>query len=200
MFSLKRSICMFSALVLTASLFSGCIKAPEAQLEAAEAAIKAAKDAQADKYMVNNYKNLLKALEASEEEIEKQKEAPFFARNYKVAKTMLEKTTSLAQEITKEAPQEKKRLIALVKENIPIAKENLEASAKSISNFAQSKDKAVIEELKTELSAADTILTAAIKDSEANDFLSASGRIDSVQATVKKIMETLKPKDESTQM
>lgn len=196
MFLLKRSIGLFSALALTVSLFSGCAKAPDAQLEAAKTAINAAKEAQADKYMANNYKNLLKALEASEAEIEKQNQAAFFARNYKTATTMLEKTTSLAQDITKEAPQAKERFIALVKENIPIAKENLAISAKSISNVAKTKDKAVIEQLKAELSAADTTLAAAVKDSEAGDFLSASARIDSIQATVKFITETLKPKEE----
>ncbi len=197
MFSLKRSICLLSTLTLTVSLFSGCAKAPNAQLEAAREAIKTAKDAEADKYMANNYNNLLKALEASEEEMATQNESPFFARRYKVAKTMLEKTTALAQEVTKEAPQAKERFIALVKENIPIAKENLATSAKSIANVAKTKDKEVVEELKAELSAADTIMTAAIKDSEAGDFFSASARIDSIQATVKMITETLKPKDEN---
>ncbi len=197
MISLKRSICLLSAMTLTVSLVSGCAKAPNAELEAAKAAIEAAKNAEADKYMANNYKNLLKALETSEAEIATQNQKVFFGRSYKNAKTMLSKMTTVAQDITKEAPKAKADFIATVKENIPIAKENLATSAKSISNAAKSKDKkAVVEELKGYLSAADTVLMAAIKDSEAGDFLTASERLDTVQATVNRITETLKPKDE----
>jgi hypothetical protein len=45
------------------SFLTGCAKAPDAELEAARAAFKAAQDAGAEKYMNKNYLNLQKAME-----------------------------------------------------------------------------------------------------------------------------------------
>lgn len=201
MLSLKRSVCLLFAFTLTISLLSGCAKAPDAELEAAKAAIKAAQDVEADKYMAKNFQNILKALETSEAEIEKQNQTFFISRKYKTAITMLKKIKSVADELTAEAPKAKSDLIALVNENIPIAKENLVTSRKSVANAAKSKDKkAIVEELNAELSAADAILAAAIRDFESGDFLSASAGLTSVQSAVNKVTTTLKPKEDEVQV
>jgi hypothetical protein len=72
-------------------LLSGCAKAPDKELAEAKAAIKAAMDVEADKYMAKNFQNVLKGLEAAEAEIAKQKNSFFLSRNYTSATQLLKK-------------------------------------------------------------------------------------------------------------
>ncbi|MBD3320800.1 MAG: DUF4398 domain-containing protein, partial [Chitinivibrionales bacterium] len=80
-------------------LLSGCAKAPEKELAAAKAAVKAAEDAEADQYMPNNFQNIQKALTSAETEIAIQNKKFFLARSYETAKQLLKNTTDLASDI-----------------------------------------------------------------------------------------------------
>lgn len=168
--------------------FSGCAKAPDAELAAAKAAIKAAQDVEADKYMAKNFQNILKALEEAETEIARQKRSFFISRKYTKAIQLLKKTTTLATEIKNETPRAKEEMAATVKNNIPIVRDMLKLTAGNIKKASKFKDKYIIAGLKADLNSADSITAQAAADLEAGNLLSASERLSNVQITIQKIM------------
>ena len=176
--------------------FSGCAKAPDAELAAAREAVKAARDIEADRYMANNFQNVQKALTMAEEEIAKQKQSFFMTRKYKRVTEMLKKTTDLATELKNETPKVKADMVAQVKENLGLAEGMLKETANDIKKSKRTKDKSVIAELKVDLSNADSAAVRAAADFEAGDIFGASEDLAEVQRLIKKITDTLKPKTE----
>ncbi|NLD98978.1 MAG: hypothetical protein GX640_03820 [Fibrobacter sp.] len=177
-------------------LFSGCSKAPDAQLSAAKAALQAAKDAEADKYMSRNFKNVQKAIEQAETEIATQNTKFPLYRKYKRAEAYLKNATDLATEIAKEAPKAKEATIAQVKENLTLVKGMLEETANDIKKASKLKDKkGIIDALKTNLNSADNAATRASNNFNAGDVLQASEDLKEVQAYIKSITDALKPKE-----
>jgi hypothetical protein len=176
--------------------FSGCSKAPDAELAAAKAAIKSAQDAEADKYMARNFENVQKALKMAEDGIAAQKKGFFLTRKYKVVTEMLTKTTELANELAAEAPKKKAEMIAQVKENLSLVDGMLKATAKDIKKNSRGKDKNLIKELKDDLSNAESAAASAAKAFDAGDVFGASENLGEVQRLMKKITDTLKPKTE----
>jgi hypothetical protein len=177
--------------------FPGCAKAPATELAAAKAAVKAAQDAEADKYMANNFLNLQKALEAAEAEVAKQNKSLFLARKYTRATELLTKTTQFATELQNEAPKAKEAAVAQVNENLGLVKGILQETADDIKKASRSKDKkSIIAELKADLSSADSVAALAAAEFKAGNVLKASDNLAEVQKLVKKITDALNPKPE----
>ncbi len=192
-----RKVSLIIAGTCIVYLFSGCAKAPDAELAAVRAAVKAAQDAEADKYMARNFENLQKALAAVETEMANQKKALFINRKYKKAKDLLEKTLKFATEVTNEAPKVKGNMIAQVKENLGLVKGMLQETADDIKKASRVADKkAFIPELKADLSAADSAAARAAADFEAGNVIKAADGLAEFQRLIKKITDTLKPKTE----
>jgi hypothetical protein len=184
----------------TTALFmlTGCAKAPEAELAAARAAVKAAKDAGADIYMSKNFQNIQKALENAESEVALQEQSFPLMRKYKRSTMLLQKVTSLATEISNETPKIKEGVISQVKENLGLVKGMLLETADDIKKASRSKkDKALIEELKADLASAESASARAAEEFAAGNALKASESLSEVQQLIKKITDTLKPKTES---
>lgn len=191
LFNTHRSIFKIIAITCAFYTFSGCAKAPDAEMAAAKAAIKAAQDIEADKYMSKNFQNVLKALEAAETEIAKQQSSFIIGRNYTKALNLLKKTTSLAIEIKKDTPKAKDELASTVKENIPIVRDMLKLTANNIKKASRFKEKHIITGLKAELASADSIAARAAADFETGNILGASENLTNVQITIKKIMDII---------
>ena len=192
----QLQVSLIIAGVSVGCLFSGCSKAPYDKLAAAKEAIKAAKEVEADKYMSRNFQNVQKALEMAEEEMAKQQQVFFPLRKYKRITEMLEKTITLATEIKNEAPKVKADMIAQVKENLGLVKGMLEATAKDIRKAPRSTGKEVIAELKGDLANAEEFAAKAAEAFDKNDVFGASENLSEVQRLMKKITDTLKPKEE----
>ncbi|MBN1307608.1 MAG: hypothetical protein JXA18_06815 [Chitinispirillaceae bacterium] len=192
----QRTVCLIIAGAWSVCFFSGCAKAPDAELAAAREAVKAALDVEADKYMAKNFQNVQRALETAEAEIAKQKQSFFLTRKYKRVTEMLEKTVELATEIKNETPKIKEDMVAQVKENLGLVKGMLQETANDIKKAPRSTDKSVIAELKADLNVADSAAIRAAADFEAGHILGASENLDEVQRLMKKITDTLKPKTE----
>ncbi len=187
------------ALLLSLIYFSfGCSKAPHEELNSAKAAVEAARDMEADKYLANNFQNLLKALEAAEKEIAKQKKTFFVSRKYSGAKQLLRKTTDLALELKNEAPRAKKEMADVVEENLPIVRDLLKLTDNNIKKASRFKSRQIIAALKSDLSSAESITDSAVADFEAGNIFKASRRLDTVQITVTKITDILLNADSRT--
>lgn len=171
--------------------FSGCAKAPDEELAATKAAIKAAQDAEADKYMPNSYKNLQKALESAETEVKIQNNAFFLSRNYVKAKQLLQNTTDLAKQITADAPGAKADMKAQVEERLASAQEMAKSTRVDIRKAPRSKGKQVLAQMAADLDAAETALAQAAKELEAGNILGARDNLDKGQKLLKKIFDQL---------
>ncbi|MBN1602073.1 MAG: hypothetical protein JW915_10710 [Chitinispirillaceae bacterium] len=192
----RRNVNLIIAGTCVFSFLTGCAKAPDAELEAARAAFKAAQDAGAEKYMNKNYQNLQKAMETTEMEIAKQKGKFILNQKYKRAKDLLEKTTKLANEIKEEAPKIREQTESQVKENLGLVKGLLSETANDIKKASRSKSKAIIESLKGDLSMADSAAARAHANFAAGDALKAADDLSEVQLYIKKITDALKPPKE----
>lgn len=195
--SLKRTATVIIAGTCLLSSLTGCSKKPDAELAAAKAAVQAAKDAGAEIYMSKNYQNIQKALENAELEIAKQDSKFVMNRKYKRATELLTKTASLANEIAGEAPKLKEAAIAQVKDNLAVVDGMLKETANDIKKCARQKDKAVIEELKADLTNAEAAAARASSEFNGGDAIKAAESLNEVQALIKKITDTLKPPKEA---
>lgn len=183
--------------ICSVCLLSGCVKAPDAELAAARDAIKAAEAAEADIYMAKNFQNMQKALETAEAEIATQKQGFVLTRKYKNVTEMLGKIVEHTTEMTNKAPKVKADMTAQVKENLGLVDGMLEETENDIKRAKRVKDKNVISELKLYLVEADSAAVRAKADFEAGNIMSAKDNLSDVQAYMKKITDTLKPKTES---
>ena len=120
--------------------------------------IKAAQDAEADKYMANNFQNAQKALTAAEEEIALQNTAFILTRKYTKAKALLNNATELAVQIKAEAPKAKDEMRTQVQANLSAAQEMVKETRGDIKKATRSKGKAVVAQMKVDLSAAESEL------------------------------------------
>ena len=173
--------------------FSGCVKAPDQELAAAKAAIKTAQDAEADKYMSNNFQNIQKALESAEREIELQKKIFILSRKYKRAQQLLKNATDLATQITADVPQAKEDLTTQVKEGLISAQTMAKETRVYIKKAPRSKSKEVLTQMVADLDAADSALAQAATYFAAENVLEARKKLTDAQELLKKIFDQFPP-------
>lgn len=190
---LKRRFNLFIAATCIVYLFCGCSKSPDKKLATAQAALKAAKEVEADVYMSKNYQNLETALKTAEADIAKENSKFIINRKYKKITLMLDNIIELATEITKEAPKIKSETISQVEQNLELLDGMLEETANDIKKASRGKDKAVIEELKADLNTADSIGVIAAEVYKKGDVFGASEHLAEIQGLIKKITDTLNP-------
>lgn len=199
MSSIKRKVSLIIAGTSILYLFSGCAKAPDAELATAKAALSAALNAEADKYMAKNFQNVQRVIDEADKEIAKQKSAFFLTRKYTRVTKLLKNATTVATEIANEAPKAKENIVGQTKENLTLAKSMLAETAADIKKFSKKKDKkSLIPELNATLSKADSVAASATAEFEAGDILKASESLANVQALIKSITDQLnaKPQDD----
>ena len=171
--------------------FSGCAKAPDEELAAAKATIKAAQDAEADKYMPNSFQSLQEALVSAEAEITLQNSAFVLSRNYAKAKQLLQNTKDLAAQITAEAPGAKADIIAQVEEGLASAQEQAKETRVDIRRARRSKSKQVLAQMSADLNAAESAIAQAAADFAAGNILEARDKFSDAQKLLKKIFDQL---------
>jgi len=93
-----------------ALMLVGCAKPPQQELEAAQAALTAAVDAEADIYSTDYYLAAQDSFETAQMEIEAQGAKSSFSRNYDHAKTLLQYATQTAQTATEEVADRKEEV------------------------------------------------------------------------------------------
>lgn len=189
----SRKVNLIIAGTCVAYLFCGCQKAPDTELADAKAALKAAQDVEADKYMAKNFQNVQKVVDEAEKEIAKQKSSFFLTRKYTRVTKILKNATDIAKEITTDAPKAKETIVSQVKENLALSKSMLKETENDLKKASKLKSKkSLVPDLKIELSAADSIAASAAAEYEAGDIFKASKSLDDFQASIKRITDQLK--------
>ena len=171
--------------------FSGCAKAPDQELAAAKAAMKTAQDAEADKYLPNNFENIQKAMEAAESEIGLQETKLAFSRNYTKAKQLLKNVTDLARQVTVDAPGAKEEMRTRVEEGIASAQKMAKETRVDIKKAPKAKGKKVLAQMAADLDEAENAIAQAAADLSAGNIPDAGKKLGDAQRLLKKIFDKL---------
>jgi hypothetical protein len=191
---MRSSFRLMAALVAgmcIAGSLCGCAKAPDQELAAARAAVKAAQDAEADKYMPNNFQNVKEALATAEAELELQSKAFAMSRSYNKAKGLLTNVTTLAAQINAEVAGAKAEMKTQVETNLAALKKMAKETAVDIKKAPKSKGKAVLTKMSADLSAAQNAIGQAESDYSGGNIPGASQKLGNAQRLLKKISDQL---------
>jgi len=148
----------FSVLVVT---LASCAKAPQAEIDAANVAIEAAKTAGADRYVPESFNAASEALKTAVTAVEEQNSKFALFRNYDAAKTTLASVNTLAAKAVEETTAKKAAL-----------KAEVTAALTELSTIT------AVEAIGQEIAAVETVgteVTAGVTNNE--DILTLSGKI-----------------------
>jgi hypothetical protein len=111
---MKKGFLKLIALSVLVITFASCAKAPQAEIDAANAAIEQAKTAGADRYVPASFNAATEALKTAVAAVEEQNSKFALFRNYDAAKTTLASVNTLASKAVQETAARKDALKAEV--------------------------------------------------------------------------------------
>lgn len=164
----------------------GCAKAPQQEVDAAKAALEAAKAAEVDLYLTDQYNAAHDSLNVALTEIETQNSKSSFSRNYTKAKSLLAFSTNTLNTLIPQVDSTKALVKAEVETLLVNAQAELAATKALISVAPKGKEgKAALEAIQSELTTCETSLSEVSGVVEKGDFVSAR---DQVNATIEKMV------------
>lgn len=166
----------FSVLVVT---LASCAKAPQAEIDAANAAIQTAKTAGADRYVPESFNAASEALKTAVTAVEEQNAKFALFRNYDAAKTTLASVTTLSNKAVEETTAKKAALKAEVTQAVTDLGALITANKEMLAKAPKGKEgKAALEAIGQEIAVVETVsteVTAGLTNNE--DILTLSGKI-----------------------
>ncbi|MBD3346160.1 MAG: DUF4398 domain-containing protein [Chitinivibrionales bacterium] len=187
---------MSVAVVCMTGIFTGCAQAPEEELASAKAAFQAAEEAEAEKYLPNNYQNVQKALQAVETEISLQKKKFFLARSFARADAMLENVSVLAEDLKNEAPKAKVELKAQVEAGLTSAEGMIKDTRAAVKRAPRSLGRKAVVQMAADVDTAESAITVGMASLNGGDILGARENLAKAQSLLKNVFGQLKPDDE----
>jgi hypothetical protein len=173
-------------------ILSGCAKAPDQEYAAAKAAMKAAQDVEADIYMPNNFSNVQKAFQTAEDELVLQNSKFALSRNYKRTIALLNNVTTLASELTNDAPGKKEEIKTEVEKGLASVKKMAEETRVDIKKAPRRTfDKKAKAKMTEDLNAAESALAQASSEFESGKIMEARQKLGEAQKLLKKIFDKL---------
>jgi hypothetical protein len=155
-------------------LVAGCAKAPQTEIDAAKAAVEAAKTAEADRYVADQFNAAKDSLDAAMAEIDQQNAKFALTRNYDKAATLLQSAIATANAAA--------AAVAANKEQVNIEATDLIAQALTAVTDAKAlmakapkgkEGKAALEAIAADLAAVEASVTGAGAAQTSGDFLTA---------------------------
>jgi len=166
----------FSVLVVT---LASCAKAPQAEIDAANVSIEAAKTAGADRYAPESFNAASEALKTSLTAVEEQNAKFALFRNYDAAKTTLASVGTLATKSVEETTAKKEALKAEVNQAVIDLNALIVADKELLAKAPKGKEgKAALEAIGQEIAVVETVSTevaAGVANNE--DVLTLSDKI-----------------------
>jgi hypothetical protein len=178
-FSVRWTVPVLASVILLAA---GCDSPPEAEKKAADAAVAAAKSAEADKYAAPAYKSVT--------DLQKQAESYMGEKKYKEAKAAYERAKGLADDAGKAAATGKAAMKAEVEKGIAAAEaawQGLEKQAETAYKSMKPDQKKSWEE---EAKAVQASLKS-VKDAVANSPAEAKEKLTTAMASIEKATKDL---------
>ena len=151
---MKNKIFMGLAAIAMVAFLVSCGKKPQAEIDAANTAIEAAKTAEAPVYLSADFAAVQDSMNAINAEIEATSSKLF--KNYGDVKTKLEQTTALANQVTANAAVKKEEVKKEVETAIAAMKTVVEENKTLITKAPRGKDGAeVLAQIKSEIATID---------------------------------------------
>lgn len=158
---MKNRLFLAVAVVMTAFVVSGCGKMPQESIDAAKAAVVAAKTAQADVYMAPEYKALEDSLNSVIQGIEA--ENSNFLKDFDALKAKLDTLTAQAERVAQAVPAKREAVKAEAEAMIATVKNDLETTKALLKKAPKGKEgKAALEQMTNELN----VVTASVSEIE----------------------------------
>ena len=166
----------FSVLVVS---LASCAKAPQAEIDAANVSIEAAKTAGADRYAPESFNAASEALKSSVTAVEEQNAKFALFRNYDASKTTLASVSTLATKAVEETNAKKESLKAEVNQAVIDLNALIVADKELLAKAPKGKEgKAALEAIGQEIAVVETVSTevaAGVTNNE--DILTLSEKI-----------------------
>ncbi|HNS73894.1 MAG TPA: DUF4398 domain-containing protein [bacterium] len=171
--------------VFAMAMMLGCAKVPQADLDAAKAALDAAKAAEVDRYLPELFNAVKDSLNSATAEIEKQNSKFALFRSYKKVKELLAKVTADANDAVAQVAVKKEEVKTEVEglmAQVAPAVENVKGLMKKAPRGKEGR--AALEAINSELAAVEASVAEANTAMTNGDFLTAR---DKVQANLQKL-------------
>ncbi len=177
--------------VICLAVVAGCAKEPVEQINAAQQAIQAAKNAEAETYAPQMFKMASDTLRAAMA-AKQQADAKKFFRSYKETERLLAKAQELANQAATSAEQEKERVKAEVTQLFETAKAVLDSTDMAIKKAPRGKgSKVEIEMMKSEFASAQTMVTEAQTAFDQGKYAMAKARLEAAIQKARSIMDEI---------
>jgi cell fate (sporulation/competence/biofilm development) regulator YlbF (YheA/YmcA/DUF963 family) len=155
---MKRKIFMGIAAIMMVAVLVSCGKAPQAEIDAANTAVEAAKTAEANVYLPAEFAAVQDSMNAVNAEIEAQSSKMF--KKFGPAKEKLVQVTSMANELTANAAAKKDEVKKEVEAALAAMKTVVEENKTLITKAPRGKDgAAALEQIKTEMAGIEAAAT-----------------------------------------
>lgn len=179
--------------VLALVMVIGCAKAPQQEVDAAKAALDAAKAAEADRYLPAEFNAVQDSLNAALAEIEKQNSKFALTRNYNRAKALLASVLTLANQAKDQVAAKKEEVKAQATQLTTDLQAALDEAKKLLKKAPRGKEgREALEAMTNELTTVENSMADVTTLMNNGDFLSAKDKLAAGLEKVKSIIEELK--------
>jgi len=184
----KRLALVIAALALLA-LFVGCSKAPEAEMQKANASMEAARAAEAETYVPDSFRAAMDTLNTAMAAKQEQDSKFALFRSYGKSKAMFVKADEMFTNTASEAAAEKERVRVEVTQKLTDAKAVVDSANMALQKAPRGKgSRADLELIKGDLTNVQTALADAEADFNNGKYKVAGTKIDEVVNKARSIM------------
>jgi hypothetical protein len=180
---MKKSFAlMIAGLGAIAILATSCAKVPQPEIDAAKAAVEAAKAAEANRYIPAEFNALNDSLNTALTIVEEQKSKFALFRSYKTAKAKLVATTALAEKVKENAGIRKEQVKAEVQQSMTDAMTLVEEVKALILKAPRGKEgKEALEAIQNDLTLVEASLTEVSTLVNNGDYLTAQDKVNAAK-------------------
>lgn len=195
-----RILLSLVAAVAVLGLIAGCAKAPDqARIDAVNAALKAAQDAEANRYVPAQYNAAADSLKAAMAEIEKQNSKFALFRKYALANHLLQVAEEKAKEAAEAAIAKKEEVKNEATGLIQQATDAVKETKKLLVKAPRGKEgRQALELIKNDINVVDTTIAEATAAIEKGDYLTARDKakaaLDKANALTAELKEVISKK------
>ena len=173
---------MIAGLSAIAILATSCAKVPQPEIDAAKAAVEAAKAAEANRYVPAEFNALNDSLNTALTIVEEQKSKFALFRSYKTAKAKLVATTALAETVKTNAGVRKEQVKAEVQQSLTEAMTLVEEVKALILKAPRGKEgKEALEAIQNDLTLVEASLTEVSTLVNNGDYLTAQDKVNAAK-------------------
>ena len=189
---LRKYVIFAIGLILLLALVSGCAKAPQQAVDAANAALEAAKSAEANRYLADEFKAAQDSLNAAMAEIEAQNSKFALTRSYGKATKLLEAATSSFNLIASQVEAKKEEVRTAAQQLFIDLQNGLKEAKDLLKKAPKGKEgREVLDAIQGELSTVESSLVEVTDLMNKGDFMSAKDKLDAGLQKVNSIKDEL---------